>query len=263
MRIKGISGADMMIAAGEKMAEFMGEKNGEQGEGEREAGSEAGGMLVEKFEGTKKLVGRSGLIVGVGCGELRASGKAGAESEEEEDANDDEHLARRPGKGGVVEIGGRSSTPVDIDGDGAARVFWGRWIHEMFKESGRIPFTPGAAKLVRLLAPTLDALQLFAGFEAYGFAGRDIDLFAGAGIAADAGFARLNAEDAEAAQLDALAAAHGLLEGFENGLDGLLGLGTADVGGSDDGVNNVQLDHSSLRRIRGQMLEGAARVVKT
>ena len=117
-------------------------------------------------------------------------------------------------------------------------------------------------RLVRFLG-ALEALEFFAGLEADGFAGRNIDFFAGAGIAADAGFARLDAEDAKAAELDALAAAEGLLERFENGFDGLLGLGAADVRRGDDGVYDVQLNHTSLRRIRGQMLEGATWVVKT
>ena len=74
------------------------------------------------------------------------------------------------------------------------------------------------------------ALQFFAGLEADGFAWRDVDFFAGARIAADAGFARLDAEDAEAAQLDALSAAERILERFEYRLDRLFRLGAADVG---------------------------------
>ena len=109
----------------------------------------------------------------------------------------------------------------------------------------------------------LEALEFFAGLEADGLARGNIDFLAGAGIAADAGLARLDAENAKAAKLDALAAAEGLLERFENGFDGLLGLGAADVRRGDDGVYDVQLNHTSLRRIRGQMLEGAAWVVKT
>jgi len=108
-----------------------------------------------------------------------------------------------------------------------------------------------------------EALEFFAGLEANGFPGRNVDFFPGAGIAADAGFTRLDAEDAKAAELDALAAAESLLERFENGFDGLLGLGAANVRRGDDGVYDVQLDHTSLRRIRGQMLEGATWVVKT
>ncbi len=85
-----------------------------------------------------------------------------------------------------------------------------------------------------------DALKFFAGLETDGFARRDVHFFAGAGIAANAGLAGLDAKDAKAAEFDALAAAEGLLQRLENGFDGLLGL--------------------TLPR---QMLEGAAQVVKT
>src|SRR5260370_21150087 len=74
-----------------------------------------------------------------------------------------------------------------------------------------------------------DSLKLFAGFEADGFAGGNVDLFAGAGIAADACLARLHAKDAEAAEFDALAAAKSLLQRFAHGFDGLLDCGAADV----------------------------------
>ena len=62
----------------------------------------------------------------------------------------------------------------------------------------------------------------FAGFEAHGLARRNVDLFAGARIASDAGLARLDVEDAEAPQLDALAAAKRILQGLEDRLHGLL-----------------------------------------
>ncbi|SRR6266852_636380 len=53
-----IAGANVMVAAGEEVAEFMGKKNGEQRKGEGEAGEESGRMLVEKFVGVDKLVER-------------------------------------------------------------------------------------------------------------------------------------------------------------------------------------------------------------
>ena len=136
-------------------------------------------------------------------------------------------------------------------------------MHEGFMETERDQTRQRISnKLIRFLG-ALEALKFFAGLKADGFAWRNIDFFPGAWIAADAGLARLDAENAKAAELDALAAAKGLLERFENGFDGLLGLGAADVRRGDDGVYDVQLDHTSLRRIRGQMLEGATWVVKT
>jgi hypothetical protein len=105
-------------------------------------------------------------------------------------------------------------------------------------------------------------LEFFAGFEADGFAWGDADFFAGAGVAADAGLAGLDAEDAEAAEFDALAAAESLLERIENGFDGLLGFGAADESFGDNRIDDVQLDHTRLLLL-WQMLEGAPQVVKT
>ena len=59
-------------------------------------------------------------------------------------------------------------------------------------------------------------MQLLAGLEAHGFAWRDVDFFTGARVAADAGLAGLDAEDAEAAQFNALPAAQGTLQGLED-----------------------------------------------
>ncbi len=53
-----IAGANVMMAAGEEVAEFVGKKNGEQREGEGEASKESGGMLVKKFVRVDKLVER-------------------------------------------------------------------------------------------------------------------------------------------------------------------------------------------------------------
>lgn len=133
---KGISGADVMIATGEEVAELVGQKNSQQGECEREAGGETGGMLVEELKGAKKFVERSGLIVSEGDGELRARSEAGAERKEEEDAGDDEHFPRQAGTRGVIEIGGGNGAPIDVDRNGAARVFWRRWVHEMSEGPG-------------------------------------------------------------------------------------------------------------------------------
>ena len=77
-----------MMAAGEKVAEFMGKKNGEQRESEGEARKESGWMLVEEFVGAGELIERRGLTLGVGIGELRAGGKAGAKREQEQDAGE-------------------------------------------------------------------------------------------------------------------------------------------------------------------------------
>jgi hypothetical protein len=106
-----------------------------------------------------------------------------------------------------------------------------------------------------------DTLEFFAGFEADGFAGGNADFFAGAGVAADAGFAGFNAEDAEAAEFDALAAAESLLKRFKDSFDSLLGFGAADESLGHNRIDDIQLDHTCLL-LREQMLEGEAQVVK-
>jgi hypothetical protein len=97
-----------------------------------------------------------------------------------------------------------------------------------------------------------DALKFFAGFKADGLARWNADFFAGAGIAADSGFAGLYAKHAEAAEFDALTAAESLLQRFENSLDGLFGFGAADVRRGNDGIYDIQLNHAILQRFRGR-----------
>ena len=55
-----VAGANVMMAAGEEVAEFVGKKNGKQREGEGEARKQPGRMLVKKFVGADKLVERGG-----------------------------------------------------------------------------------------------------------------------------------------------------------------------------------------------------------
>ena len=86
---------------------------------------------------------------------------------------------------------------------------------------------------------SFDALEFFAGFEADGFAGRDADFFAGARVASDAGFAGLDAEDAEAAEFDAISMFEGFLHRFEDRLHGHFGLGFGNTGLVNDFVDDI------------------------
>jgi hypothetical protein len=108
----------------------------------------------------------------------------------------------------------------------------------------------------------VDALKFFSRLEADGLAGGNFDFFAGAGVASNSGLAGLDAENAKASELNALAAAKSLFERFEDRFYGLLGFCAANVRRGDNRVYDVQLDHTSLRGFRGQMLEGVTRVVK-
>jgi hypothetical protein len=73
-------------------------------------------------------------------------------------------------------------------------------------------------------------LQPLAGFEAHHLAGRYGHCSAGARVAANTGFARAHVEDAESAELDALATAQSTLHSFKDDIDSDLGLPLADAG---------------------------------
>ena len=69
---------NVMVAAGEEMAEFVGEKNGQQSDGKGKASQEGGGIFVEESKSAEEFVEGGGLVVGVGDGELRARCQASA-----------------------------------------------------------------------------------------------------------------------------------------------------------------------------------------
>lgn len=95
----------------------MSEKDGQESEGERHAGEKSGGILVEKSEGGDEFVERSGLIVGVGDGELSTGSEASAKGEEKEGDGEDEGFEGRAGKNRNVGFGdGRESAPINGGG---------------------------------------------------------------------------------------------------------------------------------------------------
>src|SRR5687767_10044041 len=75
-----------------------------------------------------------------------------------------------------------------------------------------------------------DVLEVFAGFEPDGAAGRDPYFAAGAWVAADAALAGLDLKDAKPPQLNAFAALHGDAHGVEHGVDGQFRLHFGDFG---------------------------------
>ena len=90
----------------------------------------------------------------------------------------------------------------------------------------------------------LEVLELFTGFEAYGSAWGDVDLFAGAWVAADAGLARLDSEDAEAPQFDAVAVGERALHGCKDGVHGGFCLITGQSCAFHDALDEVLLDQA-------------------
>src|SRR5271166_4494029 len=96
----------------------------------------------------------------------------------------------------------------------------------------------------------LDGLQFLARLEAHCLAGRDVDFRAGARIAPNAGLAWPHGEDAEAAQLDAIAVRQRFLHALEHGFNRHFGLGFSNAGLGDNFVDQVQFDHRWLRYVR-------------
>src|SRR5271157_225334 len=88
----------------------------------------------------------------------------------------------------------------------------------------------------------LQYVQFLARLEAHRLAGIDADLGAGAGIAADAGFAGADAENAESAQFDALAGGKSLLEALENRIHRGLCLGARQARALDYMMDDVLLN---------------------
>ena len=91
----------------------------------------------------------------------------------------------------------------------------------------------------------LDRLQLFAWLEPNGLTRRNINLLTGARVTADSRLARLDVEDAEAAEFDPAAAAQGTLYRFKDRLHSLLGLSARYVRTGDNCVHDVELDHAT------------------
>lgn len=92
--------------------------------------------------------------------------------------------------------------------------------------------------------PLSQGVQLFAGLEADGFAWGDADFGAGPGVTADACFASSNAENTEAAELDALAGCQGFFQSFEDCVHRCLGFCTGKSGALDYMMNDVLLNQS-------------------
>ena len=82
-------------------------------------------------------------------------------------------------------------------------------------------------------------MQLFSRLKSNRLAGSDADFGSGAGIPADASFARTNIEDTEPAQFDPLAFGEGALQALEYRIDSRLGLVALQASAFNHLVNDV------------------------
>ena len=92
---------------------------------------------------------------------------------------------------------------------------------------------------------SVKGVQLLTRLEANGLPGGDTDLGAGAGIAADAGLAGTDAEDAKTAQFNAFTSGEGLFEAFEDRIHRRLGFGAGKAGALDYVMDDVLLNQWS------------------
>jgi hypothetical protein len=95
---------------------------------------------------------------------------------------------------------------------------------------------------VLFLRGGVEDVEFFSGLETNSFAGCDADFSASTGVTADAGFSRSNAEDAEAAQFDAIPCGESLLESLEDGVYRCLSFGPRQACPLDHVMDNILLD---------------------
>src|ERR1039458_5737845 len=107
----------------------------------------------------------------------------------------------------------------------------------------------GSAKLRKRFAAAtalrLELLQFLARLKAHDPARRNHHFFAGAWIASHSGFAGAHGKNSEAAQLDAIAAAHRVLQRLDDSLHRVFGPGVAHARCGHDGFYDVNLDHAA------------------
>ena len=69
---------NVVMAASEKMAEFVSQENDEQSECEGESGGQGKRVAIDEGEGPKEFIPGDGFIVGVGGGKMRTCDQARA-----------------------------------------------------------------------------------------------------------------------------------------------------------------------------------------
>jgi hypothetical protein len=119
-----VAGANMMVTAGEEVAEFVSEKNDEESKSKRETRREGGGMAVKEREIADELVDGGFPIVSEGEGELRAGNEAGAESEKKKQNGEEQRFERGMSADGRKErsVGGKRA-PVKMCAESLGRIF--------------------------------------------------------------------------------------------------------------------------------------------
>lgn len=92
----------------------------------------------------------------------------------------------------------------------------------------------------------VQGVKILTWFEAHCLARSDVDLSPGTGVAANACFPRTDAEDAKAAQFDALSSCQSLFKALEDRIHCRLGLGTRQARTLDHVVNDILFNQWSI-----------------
>ncbi len=151
------------MTAGEEMAKLMGEQDGEQGEGERQARGQGRRVSVKKGEGVEEFVERNSLILRVSDGKLSAGNQARAKSKKKQEACDEEHPKRRTRWDGFIRrFDEWNGAPIQIDRNGWWRVFWEWCAHEVVGAINEIDMNQYSTS-VRARASCEPASRLFVG----------------------------------------------------------------------------------------------------
>ena len=91
---------DVMVTASEVVTEFVCEQYSEERQGEGQSAGQRERLAVQQRERANEFVPGDGLILCVGCGEVRACYQARAKGQQKQCAGDDQSLQRRvPGTG--------------------------------------------------------------------------------------------------------------------------------------------------------------------
>src|ERR1700683_922577 len=115
--------------------------------------------------------------------------------------------------------------------------WWGDW-------ADRIKGLTRWRRFGRTCFEFLKSLKFLTRLESNCFTRWNINLLAGSRVTSNAGFAGLDVENAKAAEFDTFAAPEGVLHRFEDGFDGMLGLGSGDIGLGYHGIYDIELDHN-------------------
>jgi hypothetical protein len=216
----GEGGSNAVPAAGEVVAELVDEENAQQGNEKAKPVLNISGWSESHPQGHRSLSrttgGRPSDKI---LHEPRAVGGCGDDADGQQEQRKAVFPEGRALEAGSLEVEQAQSSPEKRGLVALCR------LHSSAGRRWRSVSDLAGAWSTALGRAGVQRMQFLARFETNGFARGYADFGAGAGIAADAGFAGADAENAKSAQFDALAGGQGLLEALEDRIHRGLRLG--------------------------------------